>query len=147
MGRTRHAKRRSIPITTPSVSRVRGQRVGDKLPISASSTSTRSVIRQFHVLIKQREQILRAIAAKGRNASGADIVSPQEELVRIERSIDDLGGLERYQAMSSIGQSAQKGGGSESLLISWMKELLFKRSGDAQGRLRCVLVVSLSCQN
>jgi 25S rRNA (adenine2142-N1)-methyltransferase len=132
MGRTRHAKRK-MPITA----RV----VGDKLPTSASAASTRGVIRRFHVLLKRREQLLRE-AAKGRNkrrevrAPGIDYLPPQEELNRIESDIEAMGGLERYQAMSSIGQSAVKGGGSEKVLIPWIKEIYPKREIGTLGRLR-----------
>jgi 25S rRNA (adenine2142-N1)-methyltransferase len=131
MGRTRHAKRK-LPITAGVV--------GDKLPSSASSTSTRAVIRRFHVLLKRREQLLREAAGwNGRReirASGIDYLPPQEELSRIERDIEAMGGLERYQAMSSIGQSAVKGGGSEKVLIPWIKELYPNRIMGSLGRLR-----------
>jgi 25S rRNA (adenine2142-N1)-methyltransferase len=132
MGRTRHAKRK-MPITAGVI--------GDKLPTSASSASTRAVIRRFHVLLKRREQLLRE-AATGRNkrrevrASGIDYLPPQEELSRIERDIGAMGGLERYQAMSSIGQSGVKGGGSEKVLISWIKEIYPKRIMGTLDRLR-----------
>ena len=131
MGRTRHAKRK-LPITAGVV--------GDKLPSSASSASTRAVIRRFHVLLKRREQLLREAAGWNERreirASGIDYLPPQEELSRIERDIEALGGLERYQAMSSIGQSAVKGGGSEKVLIPWIKELYPKKIMGNLGRLR-----------
>jgi 25S rRNA (adenine2142-N1)-methyltransferase len=46
-----------------------------------------------------------------------------------------MGGLERYQAMSSIGQSAVKGGGSEKVVIPWLKEIYPRR---AMGTLGCL---------
>jgi 25S rRNA (adenine2142-N1)-methyltransferase len=137
MGRTGQAKRK-VPITASSNTRFGV--VGDNLPISASSTSTRTVIRRFHVLIKKREQLLREITGQNRKrkvlASGVDYLSPKEKLSRIERDIGALGGLERYQAMSSIGQSAAKGGGSEKVLISWIREMSPKKTVDSMVRLR-----------
>ena len=41
----------------------------------------------------------------------------------IETEIESMGGLEAYQNMSSIGQGKDRGGGSETVLIGWMKEL------------------------
>lgn len=44
------------------------------------------------------------------------------ELADVERKIEALGGLELYQRMSSIGQGKDRGGGSEKMLIRWLKE-------------------------
>lgn len=49
--------------------------------------------------------------------------SDNEALVHVEREIEELGGLAAYQRMSSIGQGDDRGGGSEKVLISWLREM------------------------
>lgn len=138
MGRTRQGKRK-VPVTAGKHAPVNGQK---KSPVSASSTATRTLIRKFHVLIKKREQLLRETnGQKQKNGSVRDPAC-KEKLSTIEQEIEMLGGLERYQAMSSIGQSATKGGGSEKVLISWIKEMRAKKK-ILEYRLRCVPVVFL----
>jgi 25S rRNA (adenine2142-N1)-methyltransferase len=44
-------------------------------------------------------------------------------LANIDREIEALGGLEIYQRMSCIGQSSDRGGGSEKVLIGWLKQM------------------------
>jgi 25S rRNA (adenine2142-N1)-methyltransferase len=44
-------------------------------------------------------------------------------LANIDREIEALGGLERYQRMSCIGQGSDRGGGSEKVLIGWLKQM------------------------
>lgn len=115
MARTK--TKRKIPITAV---------VGDgqkAAPNSASksksvgSSHTRGVIRRFHVLLKRKEQL-----QKTRRLS-TNTEPESTELKDIEDELNALGGLKTYQAMSAIGQSAQRGGGSEKVLISWLKEL------------------------
>lgn len=79
---------------------------------SAKPKSTRTLIRRFHVLLKRRA------ALEKRGGIGA-----QGDLEAVEAEIDSIGGLEAYQNMSAIGQGKDRGGGSESVLIEWMKEL------------------------
>jgi 25S rRNA (adenine2142-N1)-methyltransferase len=62
--------------------------------------------------------------------------SEAEELRKISEEIDGLGGLEWYQQMSAIGQGNDRGGGSERIFISWLKELKVHES--RQEKLRCV---------
>jgi 25S rRNA (adenine2142-N1)-methyltransferase len=52
-----------------------------------------------------------------------------DALANINREIEALGGLERYQRMSCIGQGGDRGGGSEKVLIEWLKQM-----GRADGR-------------
>lgn len=47
----------------------------------------------------------------------------QIELENVEKEMEEMGGLATYQHMSSIGQSEDRGGGSEKVLIGWLKEL------------------------
>ncbi|QRV90111.1 nucleolus protein [Ceratobasidium sp. AG-Ba] len=82
---------------------------------SAKPKSTRTVIRQFHVLLKRRAHLQKR-APKPNSAE-------ELELGSIESQIAALGGLEAYQDMSAIGQGKDRGGGSETVLIGWLKEL------------------------
>ncbi|KAF8919573.1 nucleolus protein [Mucidula mucida] len=94
------ARKRKAPVTTSSA------------PITSSSKpqSSRTVIRQFHVLLKEQAKL---------NASGGN----DKALADIQRRIDELGGIECYQSMSAIGQGTDRGGGSEKVFIAWLKEL------------------------
>ncbi|PFH49097.1 hypothetical protein AMATHDRAFT_63745 [Amanita thiersii Skay4041] len=80
---------------------------------STSSASTRATIREFHVLLKKRTTILNG------DQAGYD----GGTLKDIEKRIEELGGLETYQRMSVIGQGKERGGGSERVLIEWLKEV------------------------
>ena len=75
------------------------------------------------MLIKRQAQ-LRAAAENGQgSAKGKDRAATVAELGDIEREIEELGGLPAYQRMSTIGQGKDRGGGSEQVFISWMREL------------------------
>lgn len=64
-------------------------------------------------------------------------IDARAELAVVEQEIEQLGGLEVYQRMSSIGQGADRGGGSEKVLIRWLKELgMLGGARDALERLR-----------
>lgn len=118
MGRSKHTKRK-LPVTTAqrSPNDNAPKTLGQKLPSSASSASTRGIIRKFHILLKRKKQL----QSQPSNDNAA-------ELDEIEKELDSMGGLEKYQAMSSIGQSTLKGGGSEKVLINWLKELQMNTS-------------------
>jgi len=98
MGRS---KKRKVPVTAPT-----------HKPTPKSLT-TRSTIRKFHVLLKRRAQL----EMKPRTL---EII---RELGEIEQEMVSLGGLERYQEMSVVGQSKERGGGSHNILILWLCEL------------------------
>ncbi|KAK7043754.1 25S rRNA (adenine2142-N1)-methyltransferase [Paramarasmius palmivorus] len=97
------ARKKKIPITGPQAS-------------TASSTpkSSRHVIRRFHVLLKQQAQLQKKLEHGDSTVARA--------LADIQHEIDQLGGLETYQRMSTIGQGSDRGGGSEKVLIQWLKE-------------------------
>jgi 25S rRNA (adenine2142-N1)-methyltransferase len=81
------ARKRKTPLTANAAT------------ISKSSSkpeSSRKVIRQYHVLLKQQAQLE---ALETRDAKTT------QTLDDIKRQIDELGGLEFYQRMSAIGQS------------------------------------------
>ena len=95
-------------------------RVADVSPTSSTSAqSCRTVIRQFHVLLKKKRQLEQQIATGG--------VSPTA-VSEIDMQIKELGGLEHYQQLSVLGQSQDRGGGSEKVFIKWLKELEMHRS-------------------
>ncbi len=89
------ATRRKFPVT------LAGRRDGS----SSTPRASRTVIRKFHTLLKQ-QQIVQGDA-----------------LANVNREIEKLGGLEAYQRMSCIGQSSDRGGGSEKVLIGWLKQM------------------------
>jgi 25S rRNA (adenine2142-N1)-methyltransferase len=86
---------------------------------SSKPQATRTVIREFHVLLKRQTFLQKRLAQQGSSTQHGDI---EKELEGIERRIEELGGLEGYQRMSAIGQNDDRGGGSHKLFIEWMKE-------------------------
>jgi 25S rRNA (adenine2142-N1)-methyltransferase len=82
---------------------------------SAKPKSTRTLIRRFHVLLKRRAVLEKSL--------GTGPSTARDELKAIEAEMNSMGGLEVYQQMSAIGQGKDRGGGSETVLIQWMKEL------------------------
>jgi 25S rRNA (adenine(2142)-N(1))-methyltransferase, Bmt2 len=80
---------------------------------TTSSLHTRSVIRRFHSLLKSRHRI----------EHDANNASRQRKLDAIDAQINQLGGLDAYQRMSKLGQATDRGGGTEKVFISWLKDL------------------------
>ena len=116
-------KRRKNPITS----------LDTQQASSSNPQATRALIRNFHVLLKKQSQL--------RNASQNS--ENDLTLANVEREIERLGGLEAYQRMSSIGQGDDRGGGSEKVLIDWLREL-GKASRGANEKLRCAVFSSFS---
>jgi 25S rRNA (adenine2142-N1)-methyltransferase len=112
-------KKRKLPISNPL----------DNHVATSKPQSSRNVIRRFHVLIKKEAQLKCNISP-----SATEI----EELVNIQHEIEELGGLQRYQRMSTVGQSNDRGGGSEKVFIEWMKELKLHVS-ETRTKLLCAL--------
>ncbi|KAF9052726.1 nucleolus protein [Panaeolus papilionaceus] len=104
---------------------------------SISAQSCRTVIRRFHVLLKRKEQ-LKAEPA------GADRTT---KLAEVEQEIELLGGLERYQELSSLGQRDERGGGSERIFISWLKELGVHKDRQDKGKTKMLEVGALKPDN
>ena len=90
-----------------------------------SSTKTRAVIRKFHVLLKSRRKL------EGQPGN-------ERELEAIDEQISGLGGLDAYQAMSKLGQSAERGGGTETVLIDWLRDIVKDDPLEGGQKLRCV---------
>lgn len=129
--------KRKIPVT------VAGPSDRPALPSGSSSRpqATRTIIRRFHVLIKRQTQLQNVIQTRSRNAAAA-----QTELDTVEREIEELGGLEVYQRMSSIGQSSDRGGGSESIFIAWLRELdVPSTMKEKNAQLRQALLLGVRC--
>lgn len=74
---------------------------------SIAAQSCRTTIRQYHLLLKRRRQL--------------ELTNETIALAEIDQQISSIGGLERYQQMSSLGQQGDRGGGSEKVFIQWMK--------------------------
>jgi 25S rRNA (adenine2142-N1)-methyltransferase len=87
-------RRRKLPVT-----------LAERHGSSSTPRASRTVIRRFHTLLKEQK------CAEG------------DALANINREIEALGGLEEYQRMSCVGQSDDRGGGSEKVLIGWLKRM------------------------
>ncbi|KAL0947317.1 hypothetical protein HGRIS_013436 [Hohenbuehelia grisea] len=151
------ARKRKTPITSTDTSDAS----------SSKPQASRTLIRQFHVLLKQQAQLQQSLGlpsgaassisrpsnttvpASSSNQSSASVVGSSSsasisfkskasgsakpettsqaarklELAEVEHEIERLGGLAAYQRMSSIGQGMDRGGGSEKVFISWLREL------------------------
>lgn len=93
-----------------------------KQPVTAQSTvtsskpsSSRKLIRRFHVLLKEKAKL-----------------SAQQDAIRlaeIQDQITRLGDLPTYQTMSAIGQGNDRGGGSEKVFLEWLKDFELQKSG------------------
>jgi len=116
---------RKAPVTQSALS-VRPAPSGS----SSNPAATRTLIRKFHVLIKQKAQLEKSI--HDRTASAPK--DARSALAEVEREIEALGGLQAYQRMSSIGQGNDRGGGSEKVLISWLKEQGFGNPSSIEKR-------------
>ncbi|KAF8906008.1 putative methyltransferase-domain-containing protein [Gymnopilus junonius] len=120
------AKKRKQPIVSDPNS---------NLNSSTAAQACRNVIRQYHVLLKRRKQLEN------------DSQLHQQSLAHIDDQIKALGGLERYQQLSVLGQREERGGGSEKILINWMEELNLHHVYGAEHRLRLLEVGALKPDN
>ncbi|KAF7983059.1 hypothetical protein HWV62_23955 [Athelia sp. TMB] len=120
-------RKRKRPITSA---------LADQGTSSSNPNTSRTLIRRFHVLLKQATQ-LRSSPLNAENAAA---------LSTVENEIEELGGLAAYQRMSSIGQGDDRGGGSEKVLISWMREMKIS-SRDPQSKLKLLEVGALKPDN
>jgi 25S rRNA (adenine2142-N1)-methyltransferase len=111
-------RKRKTPITCSSKTRQAS---------SSNPSCTRDLIRKFHVLLKKQAQLQGLLV----NAESA------KALVKVDGEIEDLGGLAAYQRMSSIGQGDDRGGGSQKVLIQWLRELGMS-SGNSSRKLKYV---------
>ena len=114
-----HKHKRKAPVT---VSTAAASESAAQQPSGSSSRpqATRTTIRRFHNLIKRQAQLQQIIRGGQKNS---DSQSAKAELAHVEKEIEDLGGLAAYQRMSTIGQGKDRGGGSEKVLISWLRDM------------------------
>lgn len=108
------ARKKKAPVTTSVASS------------SSSPHTTRTIIRRFHVLLKRQEQLKR----------DPSTASHAAELRKIEKEIEEMGGLAAYQHMSDIGQGNDRGGGSEKVLIKWLTDMGFSKPHGTPNRKR-----------
>ncbi|KAJ3737365.1 nucleolus protein [Lentinula guzmanii] len=119
------SRKRKVPITS----------TGSTYDASSKPESGRTVIRRFHVLLKLQAQLQKAIVHDS---------SKKAELVNVENELEELGGLKNYQRMSAIGQGTDRGGGSEKMLIRWLKD---KELHKTEKKLRLLEVGALKPDN
>lgn len=65
----------------------------------------------------------------------------EQELDAIDEQISSLGGLRAYQGMSKQGQSAERGGGTETVLIHWLADIVKDDPLGHGQKLRCAPAV------
>lgn len=103
-----------------------------KAAVAVSHRVTQTTISTFHVLLKRQARLSKLQSfPESRNAKQA------EELAAVINEIDELGGLDRYQDASKLGQSTERGGDTSRVLISWLRELKYDRTWSR--KLRSVL--------
>ncbi|SPN98323.1 related to UPF0657 nucleolar protein C630.10 [Cephalotrichum gorgonifer] len=104
---------------------------------SISRKAARTLIRKHHTLDKQRQQALKA---------GDEIAA-----AAASSEIEALGGLDRYQQASLLGQSKTRGGDSSKLLLEWLEPLISARrgrgGGGSESRIKMLEVGALSTAN
>lgn len=109
------AKKRKAPIASTSAH-----------SSSIDAQSCRNTIRKYHVLLKRRQQL----------AEGSQNATETTTLAEIEAEIERLGGLEKYQELSVLGQREERGGGSEKIFIDWMKELELHKISSSRNKVK-----------
>ncbi|EIN07654.1 nucleolus protein [Punctularia strigosozonata HHB-11173 SS5] len=114
-------RKRKVPVT----------RTSTNTSATKSPEATAAIIRRFHVLIKRRAQLIAqrpgrqqaTLVSGNQKGKRRAIDTNAAELEQIDKEIEELGGLDEYQRMSTIGQGQDRGGGSERVLILWLQEL------------------------
>jgi 25S rRNA (adenine2142-N1)-methyltransferase len=101
---------------------------------SISRKAARELINKHHRLEKQRQQALRS--------------GDEPTAAKISAEIDALGGLDRYQQASLLGQSKARGGDSSTVLLEWLAPYIatLRKEGGA-ARIRMLEVGALSTDN
>lgn len=102
---------------------------------SKSAKNTRTTIRSYHTTQKRLSHAL--------STGDIDVVA------RLEAELAAAGGLEAYQAASTLGQSAQRGGDTSKVLVEWLQPTFQRRSNDGSQAtpLRILEVGALSTTN
>lgn len=101
---------------------------------SISRKAARTLINNHHRMEKRRQQALRS-----GDEAAADKISAE---------MAALGGLDRYQRASLLGQSKLRGGDSSTVLLEWLASSISDRQGKARAaRIRMLEVGALSTEN
>ncbi|TCD61126.1 hypothetical protein EIP91_009006 [Steccherinum ochraceum] len=112
---------------------------------SNNPAATRKVIRRFHVLLKRQTQLKKKLLDTTSSPTRDGL---EDELTSVQDEMDRMGGLAAYQRMSTIGQGNDRGGGSEKVLVGWLRELKeHERSDKGGGKLRLFEVGALKPNN
>ncbi|KAI0317294.1 putative methyltransferase-domain-containing protein [Amylostereum chailletii] len=105
--------------------------------VSSNPHSSRTLIRRFHTLLKNQTQL----QSEPRTLENA------QALADISKEMGEMGGLPAYQRMSTIGQGKDRGGGTEKVLIGWMKEIGLSNASKTNERHRLLEVGALKPDN
>jgi 25S rRNA (adenine2142-N1)-methyltransferase len=105
--------KRKVPLTSPANSKTRHT-------AAQSHKATQARISSYHTLLKRKHQLERDLRRDNDDDHAAQL---EGQLAAIEAQLEDLGGLESYQAASIKGQSRDRGGDSAKVFIAWLKEL------------------------
>lgn len=101
---------------------------------SISRKAARSLINKHHTLEKRRQQALKNGDEASAAAASAEIAA--------------LGGLDRYQQASLLGQSKLRGGDSSTILLEWLAPFLLSRKEEPRSPcIRMLEVGALSTDN
>ncbi|KAF9234772.1 nucleolus protein [Melanogaster broomeanus] len=124
------ARKKKTPVTATQTCRTSDSN-------SSNPHTTRTLIRRFHVLLKKQRQLQKSVSS----------TCNAQELRDVEREIEEMGGLAAYQHMSNIGQGADRGGGSEKVLIKWLVGMGLSKRDDGRGKLSLLEVGALRPDN
>ncbi|KEZ44873.1 Uncharacterized protein SAPIO_CDS3005 [Scedosporium apiospermum] len=125
MGVNRKKTQKSLSLGRPPTARP---------PKAAFSRKTaRTLINRHHHLEKRRQQAIRDGDEGSAAAAAAEISA--------------LGGLERYQQASLLGQSKDRGGDSSRVLLDWLKPSLSSKNKEIGTQIRMLEVGALSTSN
>jgi len=125
MGVNRKKTQKSLSLGRPPTARP---------PKAAFSRKTaRTLINRHHHLEKRRQQAIRDGDEGSAAAAAAEISA--------------LGGLERYQQASLLGQSKDRGGDSSRVLLDWLKPSLPSKNKELGTQIRMLEVGALSTSN
>jgi 25S rRNA (adenine2142-N1)-methyltransferase len=102
---------------------------------SLSSKATRTLIRNHHTLLRERERAF----AQGDDAKAA----------AISHQIESQGGIRKYQEASLLGQSNDRGGDSSKILMEWLSPIVpvLQEHGRKGQAIRMLEVGALSVKN
>lgn len=141
MGKNKRAKKGLLLCRPKSITSRQSSSITK--PKSLKPKNTRKIIRRFHVLLKDKSKLETQL----QNVDSRVRSNIAKHLKKIDQDIEELGGLELYQAASVQGQNSHRGGDSSKQLVSWMKELLGSFEERRRSHLRALEIGCLSTKN